>query len=292
MTEIAASVLSEVACKLGEGPIYEPHSDTLFWFDILEQKLLEHPLAGGETRIHALPVMASALARLDEASHLLVTEKGLMLREIATGRLSMLHEVEADRPDMRSNDARAHPCGALWFGTMSKKGEEQEGAIYWYFKGELRRLFSHITTPNSICFSQDGTIGYFSDTGENRLYRVACDPEMGLPVDDPVLTIEGNEMPGGIDGSVVDAHGAIWNARFGSGRLDVWNHRGELVRSVKLPARQVTCPAFIGRDARKLAVTSASKGLDEEGLKNDPLAGKTFILDLDVEGRLEPAVQL
>jgi sugar lactone lactonase len=290
MSEVAVSVLSDIACHLGEGPSYDPGTDTLFWFDILERKLLELPLSGGEARIHELPVMASALAAVDAGRQLLVTETGLQLRDRASGKLEMLAEVEADRPDTRSNDARPHPAGALWFGTMSKHGKEQAGAIYWFFKGEVRRLFSHITTPNSICFSPDGTIGYFADTRENRLYRVACDPESGLPVDDPVLTIEGDEMPGGIDGSVIDADGTLWNARWGGARIDAWSARGELIRSIPLPARRVTCPVFIGRDASRLAVTSAFEGMDEEERAADPQAGKTFLLDLEVQGRFDPAV--
>jgi len=292
MSEVAVSVLSEIACQLGEGPSYDARTDTLFWFDILNRKLLEKPLSGGETIIHELPLMASALADVDENRQLLVTETGLQLRERPTGKLEMLVEVEADRPDMRSNDARPHPAGSLWFGTMSKKGEEQAGAIYWFFKGEVRRLFSHITIPNSICFSPDGAIGYFADTRENRLYRVACDPETGLPVDDPVLTVEGNEMSGGMDGSVVDRNGTLWNARWGGGRIDAWSSRGELIRSIRMPARQVSCPAFIGRELNRLAVTSAYEGMDEAARASDPQAGKTFVLDLEVEGRLDPPVLL
>ena len=292
MSEVAVSVLSDIACMLGEGPAYDARTDTLFWFDILQRKLFEKPLSGMETVVHDLPVMASALADVDERRQVLVTETGLQLRDRASGILEMLVEVEADRPDTRSNDARPHPSGALWFSTMGRKGEEQAGAIYWFFKGEVRRLFSHITVPNSICFSPDGTIGYFSDTHENRLYRVACDPETGRPVDDPVLTIEGRERPGSMDGSVVDAEGILWNARWGGGRIDAWSPRGELIRSVPMPARQISCPVFIGREANRLAATSAYEGMDEDERKADPQAGKLFLLDLEINGRLDPPVLL
>lgn len=292
MSDVAVSVLSDVSCHLGEGPSYDALTDALFWFDILGCRLLEQPLSGGAAIIHELPVMASAVAAVDKDRQLLVTETGLQLRDRATGKLDMLAEVEADRPDTRSNDARVHPCGALWFSTMSRKAEEQAGAIYWFSSGEVKRLFSHITIPNSICFSPDGAIGYFADTRENRLYRMACDPETGLPVDDPVLILEGNETPGGIDGSVVDADGKIWNARWGGARLDVLTSRGELIHSIELPVRQPSCPAFIGRNADRLAVTSALEGMDADARRADPDAGKTFVLDLEVKGRLDPPVRL
>jgi sugar lactone lactonase YvrE len=93
MSEVAVSVLSDIACHLGEGPSYDPGTDTLFWFDILERKLLELPLSGGETRIHELPVMASALAAVDASRQLLVTETGLQLRDRGSGKREMLAEV-------------------------------------------------------------------------------------------------------------------------------------------------------------------------------------------------------
>ncbi len=292
MNDIAVSVLSEIACHLGEGPSYDARTDSLFWFDILERKLLQHRFSEGKTDIHPLPMMASALADVDAERQLLVTETGLQLRNRASGALEMLAEVEADRADTRSNDARPHPSGSLWFSMMGRKAEEQAGTIYWFFKGEVRRLFSHITIPNAICFSPDGAIGYFADTHENRLYRVACDPETGLPVDDPVLTVEGNQMPGGIDGAVVDKQGTLWNARWGGARIDAWSPRGELIRSIQMPARQVSCPAFIGADASRLIATSAFENMDEEARAADPQAGQTFIIDLEVEGRLDPPVQI
>ncbi|WP_309086315.1 SMP-30/gluconolactonase/LRE family protein [Chelativorans sp.] len=290
MNEVRVSVFSDVACQLGEGPSYDARTDTLFWFDIVGRKLLERRLAGTRTHVHDLPLMASALADVDEERQLIVTETGLHLRDRATGKLELLVEVEADRPDTRSNDARPHPAGSLWFGTMSKKGTEHAGAIYWFFKGEVRRLFSHITTPNSICFSPDGTIAYFADTRENRLYRVTCDPETGLPVDDPVVAIESKDMPGGMDGSVMDVHGTIWNARWGGGSIDAWSQSGELIRSIPMPARQISCPVFVGPKASRLAATSAFNGMDEEARKADPEAGKTFLLDLEVQGRFDPPV--
>src|SRR5690554_5668343 len=52
MSEIKVSVLSDIACRVGEGPTYDARTDTLFWFDIVESKLLEHRLSGSETQVH------------------------------------------------------------------------------------------------------------------------------------------------------------------------------------------------------------------------------------------------
>lgn len=290
MPDETATILSGVPCHLGEGPTYDPASDTLWWFDIAEKKLLEQRVSGGETRIHDLPFMASALAVIDARRQLIVAENGLHIRDTASGVLLLYHELETDNPATRSNDARVHPSGALWLGTMGKQAERNAGAIYHLFRGELRLIFPDITIPNSICFSPDGAIAYFADTRKNLLWRTACDPATGLPEGEPQLFLDHRGKPGGIDGSIVDAEGVLWNARWGSGRVDAYSPEGAHLRSLPVPARQPSCPAFVG--AGQLAVTSAWEGMDEAARKADPHAGKTFLLNIGVRGRFEPKVLL
>ena len=68
LEEVPTSVLSAERCHLGEGPTYDAATDTAWWFDIRERRLFEHRLADGRTIIHALPKMASALARIARSS--------------------------------------------------------------------------------------------------------------------------------------------------------------------------------------------------------------------------------
>lgn len=290
MSDGNATIFSDHACQLGEGPSYDPATDTLYWFDIVEGHLLEKKLAGGETTVHALGQMASAIAVIDEERQLVVTETGLHIRDTASGRLTLHVSVEASNTLTRSNDARVHPSGALWFGTMGKKEEAGAGAIYWFYRGELRLLFQSVTIPNSICFTEDGTAAYYADTGVNLLYRIDCDPENGLPCGEPKLFVDHRGKKGGIDGSVLDRDGTLWNACWGRGCVDAYAPDGTLLRSVPVPAVQASCPAFVGTRADRLAVTSAWKGLDHAARLADPHAGKTFLLDVAVNGRHEPRV--
>lgn len=287
-----AIVLSEHVCELGEGPTYDPDTATLFWFDINGRKLLSRRDADGVTQVVDLPEMASALAVIDERRHMILTETGIHVRDLATGRLSLHTAVEADNPLTRSNDARVHASGALWFGTMAKTEATGAGAIYWFRKGELRRLYGGISIPNSICFSPDGAIAYFTDTRRNALMRVACDPATGLPVGEPAILIDHDGVAGWIDGSVCDAEGVIWNARWGSGRVDAYAPDGRQLASHAVPAVQSSCPAFCGPGLSQLAVTSAWKGMSDAARAADPHGGKTFLLDIGVKGRPEPRVAL
>lgn len=292
MSASGFTILCDFPCQLGEGPTYDPQSGKLFWFDIIGKKLLEKALPDGPLIVHDLPEMTSALAVIDQTRQLLVTETGLHIRNVHTGSISLHRPIEANNPATRSNDSRVHPCGAFWIGTMGKKEETGAGSIYWYFKGEIRVLFPGITISNSICFSPDGTTAYFTDTALNILMRVECDPNTGLPIGEPAVFFDQRGGKGGLDGSIVDADGVLWNARWGAASLDAYSPDGKRVLSIDLPARQTTCPVFVRPNADRIAVTSAWVGLDEAARRRQLDAGKTFLIDRPVNGRFDPMVAL
>lgn len=285
-------ILDEARCLLGEGPSYELETDALFWFDILDRKLLEHSFKAGKTIIHDLPFMASAIFSVDSKRQLILSEQGLHLRDRATGALTPHTSVEADNAVTRSNDARAHPCGAISFGTMGIEEEPGAGAIYHFFKGAVRVLFANITIPNSICFSPDGAIAYFVDTPTHQLMRVAIDPKTALPAGEPQIFFA-HQGAGWIDGSVCDADGNVWNARWGAGEVACHAADGRVISSFAVPlSPQTSCPAFVGKNADGMIVTSAYKRMSDEALAAAPDAGKTFIAGIRLNGRHEPKVLL
>jgi sugar lactone lactonase YvrE len=291
MEQVPTTVLCGERCHLGEGPTYDAAADTAWWFDIVGRRLFEARLDTGQITIHALGVMGSALGRIDAHRQLLVADDGLYIRETSDGRMVLYRPLEADNAATRSNDARVHPSGTFWIGTMGRQAERELGAIYALHRGELLRLYDRVTIPNAICFSPDGTIGYFADTGKNTLFRVDLDTATGLPRGEPAALVT-RRNGGGIDGAVVDANGLIWNARWGGGCIDVYSPLGEHLRTLRVPARQSSCPAFIGRDFSRLLVTSAWQGMAEDAKHADPDHGRTFVLDVGVNGRPEPDVKL
>lgn len=288
--EAKIGVISDIACELGEGITYDPAGGRLWWFDIAGRRLIDKQFGSGEPpAIQELPFMASVIARIDADRQLVAAEEGLFVRDGRTGVFQLHTPLEQDLPGNRSNDGRVHPSGALWVGTMGKKAERGAGSIYWFRKGELRKLYGGITIPNSICFSADGTIAHFVDSMAGKLMRVACDPATGLPKGEPELFHDNRGVEGGCDGSIVDADGVLWNARWGGAALDAFGPDGSLLRSIPLPVRQPSCPAFVPGG---IAVTSAWEHMDAEQRKADPKAGFTLMVEIGVKPVWEPDVAL
>jgi sugar lactone lactonase len=292
MEKVGTTTLSEHHCKLGEGCTYDPATGTAWWFDILERTLFQADIASGAVTSHALPVMGSVLAYIDDARQLIASDNGLYIRDIASGRLTLHTPLEAHNTATRSNDGRVHASGALWVGTMGRQAEKDAGAIYHFHRGVLSLLYANVSIPNAMCFSPDGATAYFTDTSKAILHRVAIDPATAKPTGDPETLYDHRGGTGGIDGAVVDAEGLIWNARWGGSCVDVYTPEGQRIRTIAVPAKQSSCPVFVGKNLNRLLVTTAWQGMDEQAKAADPHHGQTFILDVGTVGRPEPRVRL
>ena len=281
---IPVEVFDTTRCELGEGCGYDLDTDTVWWFDILGRKLFQGHFSSRRLLCHDLPVMGSAGAFIDDNRQLIASDQGLHVRERASGQLSFLRPIEPDKPGNRSNDGRAHPCGAFWIGTMGRNAERGAGAIYHFHRGELGRLYAGISIPNAICFSPDGTTAYFADTRAGILNRVAIDPATALPTSTPQMLHDHRSDIGGLDGGIVDAEGLIWIACWGGGCIQAYTPDGLRVRNIPVPAKQPSCPVFVGPDLEQLIVTSAFEGMDSSARKVDPGHGQTFLLTFSVRG--------
>lgn len=285
---VATSIWCGEPCSLGEGPLSHHGRSSLVWCDILGRAVFERPFDGGEVRRFDLPIMPSACGIIDERSVLIATERDLRRLDLDDASTEELIRLPA-HPELRSNDGRTHPSGAFWIGTMAKRGIGPPGAIYRYFEGKLTLLVDNVGTPNSICFTPDGLLAYFADTTKRTIWQVPTDPATGEIVGDKKIFVRLDAATAGVpDGSVLDERGRLWNSRWAGGAVDVYDASGRLVESYPVPARQPTCPAFIGKHLSELVTTSARAGLKEPASED----GAVIRLDVAACGIREAVVKL
>lgn len=276
-------VFDDTNCELGEGPLWHPLRNELFWFDILGMRL--HAKGNGETSTWQFDEHVSAAGWVDENTLLIASETSLSSFNITTGESTFIQALEADDPVTRSNDGRADPYGGFWIGTMGKSAEPEAGAIYRYYKGELRKLFPKISISNAISFSPDKSTAYFTDTPKAIIWKVVLDAD-GWPAAKREQLVDLSDSGMNPDGAVCDTKGFLWNAQWGSNRAVRFAQDGSVDREVTFPAKQTTCPAFGGPDMRTMFMTSAAINLsgDDEG--------RTYAVNVDVPDMPEPQVIL
>ncbi|WP_375687101.1 SMP-30/gluconolactonase/LRE family protein [Pseudooceanicola sp. LIPI14-2-Ac024] len=291
---MTATVHDHRPCTLGEGPLWHPERQQLFWFDIVNARLLSQD--AGTAREWQFDRMVSAAGWVDHDRLLIASESDLFLFDLETGTETHVIPLEADRPDNRSNDGRADPWGGFWIGTMDKAGNAPSGSIYRYWQGELRRLHDGLTTPNAICFAPDRSCAYFADTRKRMIFCQSLDPATGWPAAAAEtfldLRARDGEPERKPDGAVTDAAGNLWIAQWGSARVACHAPDGRFLHAVPLPTPHSSCPAFGGPDLTTLYVTTARQGLSEDAPGHADFAGKTYVAEVPATGRAEPAVQL
>ena len=283
MTE--ARIHDQTPCLLGEGPLWHPERGELLWFDILG-RMLHTP-----HRRFRLPELASAAGWIDRET-VLMAQKGALLRfDLTTGASERVAGLDEGNPAVRSNDGRADPWGGFWIGTMGLGAEKGAGAIWRYWRGEVRKVIPDVTIPNAICFSPAG-YACWTDTEEQVVWRQPLSDKDGFPAGEPSVHLDFRGTDRHPDGAVMDAEGAIWIAFWGAGLVEGFGPDGRSLASFELPARQSTCPAFGGEGFSTLFVTSAAAGIAQKDLVKAPESGRTFALDTGFRGLPEPRVVL
>ena len=274
MTEASSSpveVHDSRCCQLGEGPLWHPEREQLFWFDILGCQLLSRTEAGPVS--WQFDENVSAAGWIDRDTLLVASETALFTFDLNEGtRIATVCNLEREDSTTRSNDGRADPWGGFWIGTMGKDEQFAKGSIYRWYRGELSWMYSDITVSNAICFSPDRKWAYFTDSEDNRIMRQELEPVDGWPVNDKEVLVDASEEMGVADGMVVDSDGYLWNARWGDCSIARYSPDGALDMKISYPTPQVSCPAFGGAGYRTLFATTAAVDVDDP----EGHAGRTY----------------
>jgi sugar lactone lactonase YvrE len=272
-----------LGCELGEGPVWSPSEQALWFVDIKKSAIHRYDALTGEGHTWATPAPPGFLARLAVGGWLVGLKTGLHRFDPETGQWDLICKVEPDRPGNRLNDGAVDAEGRLWFGSMDDGEVEPTGRLYRLEPGSAPapQDDGYVIT-NGPAFSPDRRTLYHTDTLARAIY--AFDLDANGRLGPRCLFARIAEDEGYPDGPVVDADGCLWTGLFGGWGLNRYAPSGELLQHVPFPCANVTKAAFGGEDYRTLYATTARKGLTSADLIEQPLAGALFALRVPVRG--------
>ena len=144
--------------------------------------------------------------------------------------------------------------------------------------GGVHLVLSDVTISNGLAFASDGRSARYVDTPTGRVDTLEVDLAAGTVTGrTPFVEVTGGHP----DGIAVDAEGGVWVALWEGSAVHRYDRDGLLTHVVRLPASQVTCPAFGGADLADLYVTTSRRGLPEG---KEPAAGAVFRVRPGVAG--------
>lgn len=289
MSTLQATRALAAGNTLGEGLLWCPRAQALYWTDIKAATLWRHDPASGDTHTWLMPERLASFALCERADWLLLgLASRLAFLHLPSGILEPIVEVEPDLPT-RINDAACDRQGRFVFGTLDESDPKQPIGAFYRLDADLSLQclpLGGVAISNSIAFSPDGGIMYFCDSPTRRIR--CCDYGADGSIGTPRDFVDLGDVPGEPDGSCVDAAGGLWNAQWGLGRVVRYDAGGRADCIVKVPARQPTRPAFGGLALDILYVTSARDGLSAPTLQEEPSAGDLFAAAVPVQGLPEP----
>ncbi len=273
---------------LGESPMWDVASRTLFWVDIRAPALKRFDPSSGVTTQWALPELIGAVILKSPDEVLVCLQSGVYAFNLDTKALTPLVKPEPPALNNRLNDSKCDRSGRLWVGTMRDYGLAISGSLYRIEKNfTCTRVLSDIRVPNALCWSPDDRTMYFTDTGDGNIRAYRYDLTTGEMGDMRIL-LAADAVPGRPDGATIDADGCVWTARYEGHCVARVTPDGRVDRVVEIPATRVTACAFGGPDLKTLYVTTARQKLTPEQLEQEPLAGCVFAIQTDVGGLPEP----
>ena len=210
---------------------------------------------------------------------------GFASLDLETEQLEILADPEHDLPENRFNDGKCDPAGRFWAGTLSLEGKRGTCNL-WRLDADLsvHKMLEGVSVSNGIVWTADRTAMYYVDTPTRRVDRFDYDHDTG-EIDNRSVAVRIPDGMGFPDGMTIDSEGMLWVCLWQGGKVSRWDPvTGELLATVDLPASNVTSCAFGGEELDQLYITTARITIDEERLKEQPLAGGLFRADVGVTG--------
>jgi len=286
---ITPSCLWDVNATLGEGALWDAARRQVWFVDIKGRRIHACREDGSDQRSWDAPSQVGFVAPLEGGGMVCGLEDGLYRFVEQSGQFAPLVKVEADLPGNRFNDGHVDAKGRLWFGSMDNGEQQATGALYRYDGAQVASMDAGYIITNGPALSPDGRTLYHTDTLAKRIYAFQVTPNGALENKRSFIELE---APGHPDGMAVDAEGHLWVATFGGWRIDRFDANGVKLGEVRFPCSNITKLAFGGADLRTVYVTTARKGLTEEQLREQPLAGGLFTFRSDTPGLAQHLLRL
>ena len=279
----AESILPAQAA-LGEGALWNPETQQLYWVDIEGRALHVFDPNTGEDRHYPTGERISTVVPMRNGNALVALQTGIHEIDLTSGQLTCRVDPVTDE-HLRFNDGKCDPAGRFWVGTFDLQRRDHAGTLYRHDPdGRTHVMRRRITNSNGLAWSLDKTTMYYIDTPTLVVQAFDYDDATGS-LANPRVVIRIPEGSGGPDGMTLDAEGKLWVALWGGGAVHRYDPAtGALLQVVLVAAPFTSSCAFGGPGLETLFITTARSGLTPQQLQEYPLSGNVFAVKPGVAG--------
>ena len=224
----------------GEGPLWIPEEQALYWVDIDGCKAHRFQLKKGEVKSWDFPEKTGwILPREGRSDFIAGCKSGIYSVDFESGFREKMLDPESEIPENRFNDAKVDAEGRIWTGSTDDLEVNPTG---WLYRIDADWSFSKwdgpYKVPNGPAITNDGGTLYHVDSLGRRIY--AFDKNDDGSLSNRRLFVELQSSDGYPDGLTVDDENAIWLAHWGGSRITRFLPDGTIDGILETPVPQVT----------------------------------------------------
>jgi D-xylonolactonase len=245
----------DIACEVGEGPLWHSEEKVLYWTDIPTGRLYRYnPRTGAGEECHRGRVVGGFTIQ-EGGALLLFHDEGA----IATWQNGIVEEISIPHVPQqigkRFNDVIADPAGRVFCGTLGDHRVLDDVLYRLDTDGALTVVEKNIGTSNGMGFSPDKKKFYFTDTTRDTIYVYDFWEEEGAIGNRRVFADLSREeiKP---DGLTVDSSGDVWSAMALGGCVIRFAPDGSERERISFPVKMITSVAFGGENLDTLYATT------------------------------------
>jgi len=283
--DLQAELVLDAKTMLGEGSIWHPKENKLYWIDIEGKAMHIYDPVSNEDKLFPLGSRVGTIVPVQGGGALVALQSGIQKIDTKTGKLSFVTNPLPDTVNLRYNDGKCDPAGRFWVGTLALDSRRR-GAVLWRIDKDksVHLMLDSVSISNGIVWTADKKTMYYNDTPTGTIQGFDYNDETGA-ISNRRVVVRIPRGGGGPDGMTIDADGNLWVALWGSGTVGKFNPlTGELLQKIIVPAPNVSSCAFGGKNLETLYITTARAWVNADKLKEFPLSGGLFSVKPGVHG--------
>jgi len=269
---------------LGEAPYWHAEEEAVYWVDIDGRKVFRYDPCSGRRHVVEQDHEVGCLVPRKGGGFIAGIDAGLAWINSDLMVADVFASPEKDNPRTRFNDGKCDRRGRFWVASADRNETEAIAALYVVdVSGEITKVMSDVIVGNGMGWSPDNRTMYFTETGRGTIHAFDYDIETGTIGNQQVFATV-PEAKGYPDGLTVDADGFVWSAHWSGWRVTRYTPDGLIDQEILLPVPCVTSLTFGGDSLDRLFITTARIGLNDQQLKEAPLSGGLFAVDVGIQG--------
>lgn len=284
-----AEPIFSISTEHGEGPVWDTVEQKLYWVDLLQGKYFKADISTNEIKEFSVGQSLGFLALRENNEGLVVgVRDGFGFYNEERNELALIEpSPEQNNKEVRFNDGAVDPNGRFFGGTMEWDGEENQGKLFRLntdHSWDVLEENIHIT--NGMGWNPEKDTFFMIDTLHNAVYAFDYYLQTGDISNKRIhIQFPETEFP---DGMTIDSEGGFWIAMWEGSKINHFDKYGVKVEEIAIPVLHPTSCCFGGANMKTLFITTSKLPLSEKDRKENPLAGRTFKVETNTVGQIEP----